>query len=126
MLDGNGLIVFPNEYSFSGGGCGHDSVGFLCQNILENRCGVSKERVHGVCCRVNLVMRFFKTEGGGYNITVGRCSYNKIIRLGSCQYLFLGFTISFPRGICNWFLCRMTNNRTYTDYNNLHAGVRHY
>ena len=78
MLDGNGLIVFPNEYSFSGGGCGHDSVGFLCQNILENRCGVYKGIVH---CVVSIA-RFFKTEGVGCHVTSNMCSDKKIIRLG--------------------------------------------
>ena len=83
-MDGDGLLVFTNEYSFVGGESGYNGGGFLCWDILDNICGVAKRRVHGVGGREKMVVGFFKTEGGGFHVMRNRFSIKNIIRLGSC------------------------------------------
>ena len=104
-MDGDGLIVFPDEYGYGGGECGYENVSFLCWTILDNRCGVAKGIVHGIDGRAIVVIRLFKMEGGGCHVTSNRFSGNIIIRLGYlCCHFFFGFTISFPQVIYHWFL----------------------
>ena len=70
-------------------------VGFLCQNFLDNRCGVAKGIVHVVGGRENLVTGLFKTGCGGCHVTIDRCSGKKVIRLGSCWRYFLDLRVPF-------------------------------
>ena len=90
-------------------------VGFLCRNFLDNRCGVAKGIVHVVDGRENVVTGLFKTECGGWHVTIDRCSGKKVIRLGSCwcyffwfykilssRYLSLGLSCFGPVMPCLW------------------------
>ena len=89
-MDGDGLVIFPNEYVFFRGR-GYGGVGFLCWISIDNRCSVCKRIVHGIGIIENMVVGLFKIEGGECRVPINRISGRKIIRLGSCCCYFVWF-----------------------------------
>ena len=84
MLDGDGMLVFPNEYGFGVGECGYMVLGFCAELFLITDAVLLKGIVHVVGGRENVVTGLFKSECGGCHVTIDRCSGKKVIRLGSC------------------------------------------
>ena len=91
-------------YSFCGEERGYIGVRFPLWTIIETIWSVSKAIVHEVSGRVNVVVVFFKIEGGGCHVTRYICSDNEIISLGSCCCYLVWFYKPLYWGILHWFL----------------------